>query len=67
MDRHIQLEADGISVKLVAIGDNEVTLKICATKEEQSLCFWTVEHLKEGDTWWLSNCEIKVPCELAGG
>ena len=67
MDKNIQLEGDGISVKLVAIGDKEVTLEVCATKEKQPLCFWTVEHLKEGDTWYLSGCDIKVPCELTGG
>lgn len=64
MVKDIQLEGDGISVKLVAIGNKEVTLEVCATKEKESLCFWTVEHLKEGDTWLLSDCDIKVPCEI---
>ena len=57
MDKNIQLEGDGISVKLVAMDDKEVTLEVCATKGKQSLCFWTVEHLKEGDTWYLSGCD----------
>lgn len=66
MVENIQLEGDGISVKLVAIGDKEATLEVSVTKEKQSLCFWTVEHLKGGDTWHLSGCDIKVPCELIG-
>jgi len=66
MDKHIQLSGDGISIELVEIIGREVTLKVCVTTDGEPMIFWVVEHLKEGDTWNLSNCDIKVPCEITG-
>ena len=64
MERQIQLSGDGLAVGLVAISDGKVTLEVCLTKDGEPIMFWTVEHLGQGDAWRLSNCDIKVPCEL---
>ena len=55
---------DGISVKLQAIGDGEVTLEVSLSKDKQPMVYWPVEHLKQGDSWKLSGCDITLPYEL---